>query len=200
MESQGLCVWWWQRTVQNSAAHWWICTCHLLRWSEFGSFQKGPSCWLIALKGTKCKNILYFCVCSGRTHRASGCPHPCPQVWGQGEACGLPAWLEVTHRRSWVKCIPGFPAVCLSDSSLLSSFRSCGCSKSCISDLGGSVWFSKRYDPKQQPILRQKNNYFDPDALKWWLVRPKCRNNVTASVLIREGTKPWCNVLVWLSK
>ncbi|XP_032370690.1 ST3 beta-galactoside alpha-2,3-sialyltransferase 8 [Etheostoma spectabile] len=46
--------------------------------------------------------------------------------------------------------------------------RSCGCTKSCISDLGGSKWFSQRYDPKQQPILLRHNN-FDPEALKWWL-------------------------------
>ncbi|XP_020486294.1 ST3 beta-galactoside alpha-2,3-sialyltransferase 8 [Labrus bergylta] len=46
--------------------------------------------------------------------------------------------------------------------------RPCGCSDSCISDVEGSDWFSKRYDPKQQPVLRETNN-FDPDAIKWWL-------------------------------
>lgn len=129
-----------------------------------------------------CSLSLYFCVCSGWTHGASSCSHPCPpqnplpsqhqRVWGRGEAWGrLPVWTEVTHRRFWVKCIPWFPALCQSDSSLLSSFRSCGC-KSCISDPGKSDWFSLRYDPKQQPILLGTNNKFDPDALKWWQVRP----------------------------
>lgn len=46
--------------------------------------------------------------------------------------------------------------------------RLCGCTKSCISDLGDPDWFSQRYDPKQQPVIRDTNN-FDPDALKWWL-------------------------------
>uniref|UniRef100_A0A1A8BM27 CMP-N-acetylneuraminate-beta-galactosamide-alpha-2,3-sialyltransferase 2 n=2 Tax=Nothobranchius kadleci TaxID=1051664 RepID=A0A1A8BM27_NOTKA len=46
--------------------------------------------------------------------------------------------------------------------------RSCGCSESCVSDLDWSDWFTKRYDLKQQPILRATNN-FDPDALAWWL-------------------------------
>nr|XP_020466775.1 CMP-N-acetylneuraminate-beta-galactosamide-alpha-2,3-sialyltransferase 2-like isoform X2 [Monopterus albus] len=47
--------------------------------------------------------------------------------------------------------------------------RSCGCSGSCISDLGKSDWFSQHYDPQQQPVLRVANNSFDPDALRWWL-------------------------------
>ncbi|XP_067442567.1 ST3 beta-galactoside alpha-2,3-sialyltransferase 8 [Thunnus thynnus] len=47
--------------------------------------------------------------------------------------------------------------------------RHCGCSESCISDLRGSDWFRERYDPKQQPILRDTDNNFDPEALKWWL-------------------------------
>uniref|UniRef100_A0A146MM24 beta-galactoside alpha-2,3-sialyltransferase n=1 Tax=Fundulus heteroclitus TaxID=8078 RepID=A0A146MM24_FUNHE len=44
----------------------------------------------------------------------------------------------------------------------------CGCSKSCVSDLKASAWFSEHYNPDQQPILRAKNN-FDPDELAWWL-------------------------------
>ncbi|XP_013871499.1 ST3 beta-galactoside alpha-2,3-sialyltransferase 8 [Austrofundulus limnaeus] len=46
--------------------------------------------------------------------------------------------------------------------------RLCGCSESCVSDLEGSEWFSKHYDPQQQPILRANHN-FEPDAIKWWL-------------------------------
>lgn len=52
-----------------------------------------------------------------------------------------------------------------------SSFRSCGCTESCISDLGSSDWFSQRYDPKQQPVLRDASDRFDSKALSWWLVR-----------------------------
>ncbi|XP_078105292.1 ST3 beta-galactoside alpha-2,3-sialyltransferase 8 isoform X2 [Sander vitreus] len=49
------------------------------------------------------------------------------------------------------------------------NLRLCGCTESCISDLGGSDWFSQRYDPKQQPVLFRDNNNFDPKALRWWL-------------------------------
>ncbi|XP_029006267.1 ST3 beta-galactoside alpha-2,3-sialyltransferase 8 [Betta splendens] len=45
--------------------------------------------------------------------------------------------------------------------------KSCGCPESCVADLGKSEWFSKRYDPNQQPVLLRKNN-FTVDALKWW--------------------------------
>ncbi|KAM8916554.1 ST3 beta-galactoside alpha-2,3-sialyltransferase 8 [Spinachia spinachia] len=47
--------------------------------------------------------------------------------------------------------------------------RSCGCTESCISDLGSSDWFSQRYDPKQQPVLRKADDNFDSNALGWWL-------------------------------
>lgn len=52
-------------------------------------------------------------------------------------------------------------------------FRVCGCSDTCISDQNGSEWFKQRYNDTQQPILRDSGNNFDPDALKWWLVRTK---------------------------
>lgn len=44
--------------------------------------------------------------------------------------------------------------------------RSCGC-VSCVSDLS-SDWFKERFDPEQQPILRQ-NHSMDPHALDWWM-------------------------------
>ncbi|KAI3369786.1 hypothetical protein L3Q82_024598 [Scortum barcoo] len=47
--------------------------------------------------------------------------------------------------------------------------RSCGCTESCVSDLGGSDWFRQRYDPKQQPILQRTDNKFDSASLSWWL-------------------------------
>ncbi|XP_073323767.1 ST3 beta-galactoside alpha-2,3-sialyltransferase 8 [Pagrus major] len=56
---------------------------------------------------------------------------------------------------------------------------SCGCVQSCISDLETSEWFRQRYDPKQQPILRDGNNNFDPDALKWWLSLQRSGNGQT---------------------
>ncbi|XP_049438606.1 ST3 beta-galactoside alpha-2,3-sialyltransferase 8 [Epinephelus fuscoguttatus] len=64
--------------------------------------------------------------------------------------------------------------------------RSCGCTKSCISDLGGSEWFSKRYDPKQQPVLRDTNNNFDPEALKWWLSLQRSGNDQTLEQVMSE--------------
>ncbi|XP_035517881.1 ST3 beta-galactoside alpha-2,3-sialyltransferase 8 [Morone saxatilis] len=57
--------------------------------------------------------------------------------------------------------------------------RSCGCKKTCISDLGGSDWFSQRYDGKQQPVLRDTNNNFDPEALRWWLSLQRSGNDQT---------------------
>lgn len=57
--------------------------------------------------------------------------------------------------------------------------KPCGCSESCVSDLIGSAWFSKHYDPNQQPILRAKNNNFDPDALAWWLGLQRSGNDQT---------------------
>ncbi|XP_036956072.1 ST3 beta-galactoside alpha-2,3-sialyltransferase 8 [Acanthopagrus latus] len=59
------------------------------------------------------------------------------------------------------------------------STSSCGCVESCISDVGSSEWFGQRYDPKQQPILRDSNNNFDPDALKWWLSLQRSGNGQT---------------------
>ncbi|XP_067360414.1 ST3 beta-galactoside alpha-2,3-sialyltransferase 8 isoform X2 [Channa argus] len=36
-------------------------------------------------------------------------------------------------------------------------------------DPGGSDWFGKHYDPKQQPILQDNMKTFDQVTLKWWL-------------------------------
>lgn len=64
--------------------------------------------------------------------------------------------------------------------------RPCGCSESCISDLGTSRWFSSHYDPKQQPVLRDTNNNFDPDALKWWLGLQQSGNDRTLEEVMSE--------------
>nr|XP_046237012.1 ST3 beta-galactoside alpha-2,3-sialyltransferase 8 [Scatophagus argus] len=63
--------------------------------------------------------------------------------------------------------------------------RPCGCVESCISDLGKSDWFSQRYDPKQQPVLRDTDN-FDPDALKWWLNLQRSGNDQTIEKIMSE--------------
>ncbi len=132
-------------------------------------------------------------VCSDWTHSASCWSEPWPsqdpaspqdcQTSSKGEASrGLQGKSEVTRIRSHTVCIPWFPALSLSDSSVTSSLRSCGCVESCISDLGGSDWFRQRYDPKQQPIIRDAKNNFDPDALKWWLVRKKIQKLTVAAL------------------
>ncbi|XP_040889139.1 ST3 beta-galactoside alpha-2,3-sialyltransferase 8 [Toxotes jaculatrix] len=64
--------------------------------------------------------------------------------------------------------------------------RSCGCPESCVSDLGSSDWFSRNYDPKQQPILRSFNNNFDPEALRWWLSLQRSGNDQTLEKVMSE--------------
>ncbi|KAM6927261.1 ST3 beta-galactoside alpha-2,3-sialyltransferase 8 [Xenentodon cancila] len=65
-------------------------------------------------------------------------------------------------------------------------FRLCGCSESCVSDLEGSDWFSQRYDPKQDPILRNTKNNFDPDALTWWLSLQRSGNDRTLEEVMSQ--------------
>ncbi|XP_068171358.1 ST3 beta-galactoside alpha-2,3-sialyltransferase 8 isoform X2 [Antennarius striatus] len=67
-----------------------------------------------------------------------------------------------------------------------SGIRSCGCTESCVSDTGGSDWFSQRYDPKQKPVLRQTNNNFDPDALRWWLGLQRSSKDQTLEGVMSE--------------
>ncbi|XP_069006185.1 ST3 beta-galactoside alpha-2,3-sialyltransferase 8 [Embiotoca jacksoni] len=64
--------------------------------------------------------------------------------------------------------------------------RLCSCSESCIADLDSSDWFSRRYDPKQQPILRNTNDNFDPDALTWWLSLQRSGNDQTLAKVMSE--------------
>ncbi|XP_022076028.1 ST3 beta-galactoside alpha-2,3-sialyltransferase 8 [Acanthochromis polyacanthus] len=64
--------------------------------------------------------------------------------------------------------------------------RPCSCLESCISDLDGSDWFSQRYDPEQQPILRETNNNFDPAALKWWLALQRSSKDQTLESVMSE--------------
>ncbi|XP_041635508.1 ST3 beta-galactoside alpha-2,3-sialyltransferase 8 isoform X2 [Cheilinus undulatus] len=67
--------------------------------------------------------------------------------------------------------------------------RSCGCPESCISDLEGSDWFSQRYDPKQQPIIKENNNNFDPSAIKWWLGLQRSGNDQTIEQVMEKMFK-----------
>ncbi|KAM9361364.1 ST3 beta-galactoside alpha-2,3-sialyltransferase 8 [Symphorus nematophorus] len=67
--------------------------------------------------------------------------------------------------------------------------RPCGCTESCVSDLQGSHWFSQRYDPKQQPVLRETNNNFDPEALRWWLGLQRSSNDQTLEEVMAEMFK-----------
>ncbi|XP_041835617.1 ST3 beta-galactoside alpha-2,3-sialyltransferase 8 [Melanotaenia boesemani] len=69
-----------------------------------------------------------------------------------------------------------------------SNQRLCGCSKSCISDMNGWDWFSQRYDPDQEPILRDTNN-FDPDALAWWLGLQRSGNGQTLEEVVTQMFK-----------
>uniref|UniRef100_UPI003AAB90A0 ST3 beta-galactoside alpha-2,3-sialyltransferase 8 n=1 Tax=Centroberyx gerrardi TaxID=166262 RepID=UPI003AAB90A0 len=61
------------------------------------------------------------------------------------------------------------PAVPQAGAAARAEARQCGCADSCISDLGGSDWFSRHYDPQQQPVLHNTGNKMDADALGWWL-------------------------------
>ncbi|KAK9529558.1 hypothetical protein VZT92_013641 [Zoarces viviparus] len=67
--------------------------------------------------------------------------------------------------------------------------QSCGCTESCISDLGRSDWFRRRYDPKQQPVLRDSNNNFDPEALRWWLSLQRAGNDQSLEKVMSEMFK-----------
>uniref|UniRef100_A0A3B4ZAB3 CMP-N-acetylneuraminate-beta-galactosamide-alpha-2,3-sialyltransferase 2 n=1 Tax=Stegastes partitus TaxID=144197 RepID=A0A3B4ZAB3_9TELE len=62
----------------------------------------------------------------------------------------------------------------------------CSCPDSCVSDLDRSVWFSKRYDSKQQPILQEANNNFDQAALTWWLALQRSGNDQTLEKVMSE--------------
>ncbi|XP_077582003.1 ST3 beta-galactoside alpha-2,3-sialyltransferase 8 [Stigmatopora nigra] len=47
--------------------------------------------------------------------------------------------------------------------------RPCGCAEHCVSDLSESDWFRRRYEPRQQLVIRDANEHFDADVLNWWL-------------------------------
>ncbi|XP_072237688.1 ST3 beta-galactoside alpha-2,3-sialyltransferase 8 [Leuresthes tenuis] len=68
----------------------------------------------------------------------------------------------------------------------IQDLRQCGCSESCISDRETSEWFSQRYDPKQQPILRDTNSDFDSSALAWWLALQRSGNDQTLEKVMSQ--------------
>lgn len=67
--------------------------------------------------------------------------------------------------------------------------RSCGCAESCVSDLGKSDWFSRRYDAGQQPVLRDVDDDFDPEALRWWLSLQRSGNDQSLKEVMSEMFK-----------
>ncbi|XP_034020446.1 ST3 beta-galactoside alpha-2,3-sialyltransferase 8 [Thalassophryne amazonica] len=69
------------------------------------------------------------------------------------------------------------------------ALRPCGCAESCVSDLQGSDWFSQRYDPHQQPVLRNTNRDLDPEALRWWLGLQRSNNGQTLEDVLSKMFK-----------
>lgn len=114
-------------------------------------------------------------------------------VWG-GTYRRCPTQTEVAGLRLlWYLC---FPVSFLSKSTVSCLSRTCGCIKSCISDIEGSTWFQQRYDPTQQPVLRSTNNIMDPDSLRWWMVRTICLSDCPSTYThththMREPVKNW---------
>ncbi|RVE72622.1 hypothetical protein OJAV_G00039290 [Oryzias javanicus] len=64
--------------------------------------------------------------------------------------------------------------------------RQCGCLASCVSELGGSEWFSRRYDPQQDPLLREDISSVDPAALQWWLGLQRSGGDVTLEEVMSQ--------------
>ncbi|KAF7643735.1 hypothetical protein LDENG_00234370, partial [Lucifuga dentata] len=64
--------------------------------------------------------------------------------------------------------------------------RLCGCTDSCISDLRGSDWFSRHYDPQQQPVLHDASSDLDSDALQWWLSLQRSSKDQTLEEVLSE--------------
>lgn len=123
---------------------------------------------------------LSFCVYHSWTHCTSNwykpqSSHHSPSSqnpWARpaGWVCRRgPTGSEVSSSQ-WLCINVSVLGACLTPPSL-PLVRSCGCIESCVSDLGSSNWFQQRYDPMQQPVIRNTNTIIDPDALRWWLVR-----------------------------
>ncbi|XP_008318791.1 ST3 beta-galactoside alpha-2,3-sialyltransferase 8 [Cynoglossus semilaevis] len=93
------------------------------------------------------------------SRQESGLEHTAPHVDLSPDLSKIPTPAKVSQADTKKKPI---------ENDSQKSPRSCGC-PTCISDLTTSTWFSQRYDPNQQPVLRDTISDFDPDALKWWL-------------------------------
>uniref|UniRef100_UPI00398F8446 CMP-N-acetylneuraminate-beta-galactosamide- alpha-2,3-sialyltransferase 1-like n=1 Tax=Pristiophorus japonicus TaxID=55135 RepID=UPI00398F8446 len=63
--------------------------------------------------------------------------------------------------------------------------RECRCSH-CVSELGVSEWFDRRYNPNMYPILT-KSNYTIPEAsYKWWQSLQHEKNPTNISTVLKE--------------
>ncbi|KAM6979619.1 ST3 beta-galactoside alpha-2,3-sialyltransferase 8 [Aplochiton taeniatus] len=67
-----------------------------------------------------------------------------------------------------------------------SQARRCGCTSSCVADVEGSDWFRERYDPQQQPVLLDRDDKVDQDALKWWLELQRSNSDQTLEGVLSE--------------
>lgn len=47
--------------------------------------------------------------------------------------------------------------------------RPCSC-RTCISELGHSLWFDQRFNSTMQPFLTSQNALIPEDSYRWWLV------------------------------
>lgn len=51
--------------------------------------------------------------------------------------------------------------------------RPCSC-RTCISELGRSLWFDQRFNSTMQPFLTSQNALISEDSYRWWLVSGGC--------------------------
>lgn len=51
--------------------------------------------------------------------------------------------------------------------------RPCSC-RTCISELGHSLWFDQRFNSTMQPFLTSQNALIPEDSYRWWLVSGRC--------------------------
>ncbi|XP_067887483.1 CMP-N-acetylneuraminate-beta-galactosamide-alpha-2,3-sialyltransferase 1-like [Heterodontus francisci] len=67
----------------------------------------------------------------------------------------------------------------------LTTAKQCKCS-SCLSELGISEWFDKRYSPIMYPILTKSNNTIPEQSYKWWLRLQHEKNPSDINIVMKE--------------
>ncbi|XP_078071935.1 CMP-N-acetylneuraminate-beta-galactosamide-alpha-2,3-sialyltransferase 1-like [Mustelus asterias] len=65
------------------------------------------------------------------------------------------------------------------------TMRKCKCSR-CVSELGESEWFDKRYIPTMYPILTKSNYTIPEESYKWWLRLQQEKNPSNLSDIMEE--------------